>query len=124
MRACGLELAVSARFSYDTASPRKILVDFQPGLGKQPQLALARPLLLGGLTRPAGEGGVQAWPSEGGRILVIRLTAPDGTAEFDAPAVSVAAFLDGTYQLVPASNGPAREAVDDIAGLFAEGGTW
>ena len=116
MRACGLDLAVSAGFRFDPLSPGQVRLSFQPGLGKPAETGLAVPrlLLAAGLTAPAQEGNLRARPSAGGRVLVIRLSAPDGTAEFDVPAASVASFLDATYRLVPPGGEPREETPADL----------
>jgi hypothetical protein len=112
MRACGLNLAVSAAFRYDTASPGQVRLSLQPGLGKPSEtgLTIPRRLLAAGLNGPAYEGNVRTRPSAGGRLLVIRFSAPDGTAEFDAPAASIARFLDATCRLVPPGAGVPPQA--------------
>ena len=103
MRVCGLDLAVSAAFRYDIASPGEVHLSFQPGIGRtaDTELVIPRPLLAAGLTGPAAEGNVHTRPSAGGRVLVIRLSAPGGEAEFDAPAASIARFMAATSRLVP-----------------------
>lgn len=112
MRACGLDLAVSAGFRFDPLSPGQVRLSFQPGMGMPAETGLTVPrlLLAAGLTGPAQEGNLRARPSAGGRILVIRLSAPDGTAEFDAPAASIARFLHATCRLVPLSAGVPPQA--------------
>lgn len=105
VRACGLDLAVSAGFRFDPLSPGLVFVSFQPGLGRPGESVLVVPrlLLAAGLNGPAQEGNLRLRPSAGGRLLVITLTAPDGTAEFTAPANSIASFLDATCRLAPLS---------------------
>jgi hypothetical protein len=102
MRACGLNLAVSAGLRFDPLDPDQVRLSFQPGMGSPAETGLAIPrlLLAGGLNGPAQEGNLRTRPSAGGRVLVIRLSASDGTAEFDAPAASIASFLDATYRLI------------------------
>jgi hypothetical protein len=112
MRACGLDLAVSARFRFDPRSPDQVRLSFRPGMDRPAETGLVVPrlLLAAGLNGPAEEGNLRTRPSAGGRLLVIRLSAPGGSAEFDAPAASVASFLDTTYRLVPPGGEQPREA--------------
>lgn len=103
MRVCGLDLAVSVGFRFDPLYPDQVRLSFQSGMGKPAGTDLAIPhhLLAAGLTGLAEQGNARTRPSAGGRVLVITLTAPDGTTEFDAPAASIAHFLDATRRLVP-----------------------
>ena len=65
---------------------------------------------------------METWPADDGQNLVIRLSSPDRTAEFTAPAVSVACFLEATYWLVAAGAEPARTDIDTgIAAILAGG---
>jgi len=64
----------------------------------------ARELLTIGMVRRVGEGDVQVWPArtEGEQSLNISLTSPFGQALFEVPLAPLTAFLNRTYELVPA----------------------
>jgi len=89
-------------------------------------------LLSAGIGSRQGEGDVQVWPSaqscaetDGldvsgaadteGTVLNIELSSPFGQAHFEAPAQAMSAFLDRTYQIVPA--GQEGDCVDIEAEL-------
>jgi hypothetical protein len=119
----GREVPASARLCYDSGNPYEVRLAFHAGLGDPVEWVLARCLLADGLKGPAGAGDVRVWPSAGGRIVVIGLSSPSGTARFQAPASSIARFLAETFRLVPDGAEPARCDIDaGIARILAEGG--
>jgi hypothetical protein len=63
----------------------------------------ARSLLSEGRYDAAGLGDVQVWPNEadGRPVLCLALSAPTGTALFEADAEHVGVFLDAAYAAVP-----------------------
>jgi hypothetical protein len=120
--AWGREFELTATISYDTSEPYEVRMVFHAGLDEPVVWVLARSLLAQGLSTRAGEGIVEAWPADDGKNLVIRLFSPDRTAEFTAPAVSVARFLEATYWLVAPGAEPARTDIDTgIAANLARG---
>ncbi len=73
--------------------------------------ALSPPLLLQGLTDPAGEGDIQLWPSidEHGRAAVVmELCSPDGRLVTQLHTHELYRFLTRTLALVPVGS----EAID------------
>jgi hypothetical protein len=123
--AAGRELPASARFCYDTSDPYEVRVVFHAGLGELAEWVFARSLLAQGLEGAAGAGDVRVWPSAGGRVTVIELSSPYGTARFEAPGAGIARFLARSYKLVPDGTEPARADLDaGIAAILAEGGPW
>jgi hypothetical protein len=123
MLACGREVPASARLSYDISDPYEVRFVFHAGLGEPAEWVFARCLLADGLKGRAGAGDVRVRPSAGGRVLVIGLSSPSGTALFEAPAASIARFLDATFRLVPDGAEPARSDIDaGIAGILTQGG--
>jgi Streptomyces sporulation and cell division protein, SsgA len=121
--AVGREVPVSATFSYDTSDPYEVRAVFRTGLGEPVEWVFARCLLAGGLDGRAGTGDVRVWRYWGGRVIGIGLSSPHGEARFEAPAGSIARFLDATYRLVPDRAEPARADLDaGIAAILAEGG--
>jgi hypothetical protein len=118
----GREFEHTATFSYDASEPYEVRIVFHDGLEEPIAWVLARSLLAGGLIMRAGEGNVETWPADGGQNLVIRLSSPDRTAEFTAPAASIARFLEATYWLAAPGAEPARTDIDaGIASLLAGG---
>jgi len=121
--AAGQDLPASARFCYDTGDPFEVRAVFHAGLGEPAEWVFARSLLTQGLEGPAGAGDVRVWPSAGGRVTVIELSSPYGTARFEAPANGIARFLARTCRLVPDGAEPARADLDaGIAAILADGG--
>jgi len=119
----GPDLPASARFRYDTSDPFEVRAVFRAGPGELAEWVFARSLLAQGLDGLAGAGDVRIWPACGGRVAVIRLSSPYGTARFEAPAAAIARFLADTYRLVPDGAEPARADLDaGIAAILAEDG--
>jgi hypothetical protein len=92
---------------------------FHVGTDEPVEWIFARELLAAGIESRHGEGDVQVWPSaqscaetDGldvigdadteGAVLNIELSSPFGQAHFEAPAGAMSAFLNRTYQIVPA----------------------
>jgi hypothetical protein len=121
--AYGGEFELAAVFSYDAGEPHEVRMVFHDGLEEPVAWVFARSLLAEGLSRRAGEGLVETWPAGDGQNLVISLCSPKGNrAEFTAPAVSVACFLEATYWLVAPGTEPARTDIDaGIAAILAWG---
>lgn len=120
--ACGREFELTTVFSYDAGEPHEVRMVFHDGLEEPVAWVFARSLLAEGLSRRAGEGLVETWPAGDGQDLVIRLCSPGRAAEFTAPAVSVACFLEATYWLVAPGAEPARTDIDaGIAAILAWG---
>jgi hypothetical protein len=121
--AWGQEPELTAVFSYDAGEPHEVRMMFHGGLTEPIVWVFARSLLAEGLSTRAGEGFVETWPAGDGQNLVISLCSPKGTrAEFTAPAVSVACFLEAAYWLVAPGAEPARTDIDaGIAAILAWG---
>jgi hypothetical protein len=92
---------------------------FHVGTDEPVEWIFARDLLAAGVESRQGEGDVQVWPSAlscadtdnldkagaadiDGKVLNIELSSPFGQAHFEAPAQAMAAFIQRTYQIVPA----------------------
>ena len=104
---------------YSGDDPYAVRMAFHVGTDEPVEWIFARDLLAAGIESPQGEGDVQVWPSlmscaddddldmpgpqeSGGKILNIELSSPFGQAHFEAPAQAMSAFLQRTYQIVPA----------------------
>src|SRR5687768_980963 len=100
-------LPVRADVDYDVHDPYAVTVSFHTGAGAGGgdvvQWTFARQLLSDGVSTPAGEGDVQAWPSSAGgtSVVCLSLSSPSGRALFEVPLADLVEFLGRTYQAVP-----------------------
>ena len=120
-----------ASLHYTREDPYAVKMAFHVGSGEPVEWTLARELLAAALHSREGIGDVQVWPSvassdpeagQGGTasgygIVNISMTSPFGHAQFEAPAVAIAAFLHRTYQIVP--EGEETNYIDFDAELTA-----
>jgi hypothetical protein len=104
-----------ASLHYTRQDPYAVKMAFHVGTGEPVEWTLARELLAAALHSREGIGDVQVWPSAasgdpaaraegsaaGHSIVNIAMTSPFGHAQFEAPALAIAAFLRRTYQIVP-----------------------
>jgi hypothetical protein len=109
---------LTASLSYCCADPYAVRVAFNVCTDEPVEWIFARDLLTAALDSREGIGDVQAWPSAascdpaaggalggaaaGHGVLNIAMSSPFGQAQFEASARAVEAFLERTYQLVPA----------------------
>jgi hypothetical protein len=109
-----------ASLYYTGRDPYAVRMAFHVGTDEPVEWIFARDLLAAGIKSRQGEGDVQVWPSaqscaetegldpigpggaEDGAVLNIELSSPFGRAHFEAPTRAMSAFLDRTYQIVPA----------------------
>jgi hypothetical protein len=111
-----------ASMYYSGSDPYAVRMAFHVGTDEPVEWIFARDLLAAGIESRQGEGDVQVWPSSvsaaetsgldvigvpdsqetQGKVLNIELSSPFGQARFEAPAEAMAAFLQRTYQIVPA----------------------
>ena len=109
-----------ASLYYTGRDPYAVRMAFHVGTDEPVEWIFARDLLAAGIKSRHGEGDVQVWPSaqsctetegldpigpsgsEDDAVLNIELSSPFGRAHFEAPTRAMAAFLDRTYQIVPA----------------------
>jgi hypothetical protein len=104
---------------YNDSDPYAVRMAFHVGTDEPVEWIFARDLLAAGIEARHGEGDVQVWPSPvscaeaegldvigsadvGGTVLNIELSSPFGQAHFEAPAQAMSAFLQRTFQIVPA----------------------
>ena len=110
-------LPVRAGLRYDMADPYAVQVAFYTGAGNGDDVVewtFARELLGDGMTRAAGEGDVQVWPSldAGDAALCLSLCSPSGRALFEVPRPALSDFLSRTYSAVPAGRESDHVDVD------------
>ena len=111
-----------ASMYYSGTDPYAVRMAFHVGTDEPVEWIFARDLLAAGIEARQGEGDVQVWPSPEsvaetgeleviggsesrgipGKVLNIELSSPFGQAHFEAPAEAMSAFLQRTYQVVPA----------------------
>jgi hypothetical protein len=109
-----------ASLYYSGRDPYAVRMAFHVGTDEPVEWIFARDLLAAGITSRQGDGDVHVWPSaqscadtegldvigpadiESGAVLNIELSSPFGRAHFEAPTRAMSAFLDRTYQIVPA----------------------
>ncbi len=108
-----------ASLYYSGSDPYAVRMAFHVGTDEPVEWIFARDLLAAGIDASQGEGDVKVWPSaqscaesDGlevigdasteGTVLNIELSSPFGQAHFEAPAQAMGAFLQRTYQIVPA----------------------
>jgi hypothetical protein len=115
---------------YSGKDPYAVRMAFHVGTDEPVEWIFARDLLAAGIESRQGEGDVHVWPSPvsvaetgdldligaaepqetQGKVLNIELSSPFGQAHFEAPAEAMSAFLQRTYQIVPA--GQERRHID------------
>ena len=101
-----------ASMYYSGKDPYAVRMAFHVGTDEPVEWIFARDLLAAGIESRQGDGDVQVWPSARscaesdlsaeGKVLNIELSSPFGQAHFEAPAQAMSAFLQRTYQIVPA----------------------
>ncbi|WP_410588127.1 SsgA family sporulation/cell division regulator [Amycolatopsis sp. lyj-23] len=92
---------VPAELEYDTLDPYAVAVVLHAGPSAVRWL-FGRDLLADGLLGRCGDGDVRIGPAGDPALVVVELSSPDGAAVLEAPAKEIAAFLDRTYDVVPA----------------------
>lgn len=108
-----LEEAVqlTASLYYSEDDPYAVRFAFHVGLDAPVEWVFARELLAAGLRDAQGTGDVKIWPSAED-VLNIELSSPFGQARFEAPVAGISAFLDRTFEIVPAGQENQRVDVD------------
>ena len=112
-----------ASMYYNDSDPYAVRMAFHVGTDEPVEWIFARDLIAAGIESRHGEGDVQVWPSPvscaetenldvigsaeasgttTGTVLNIELSSPFGQAHFEAPAQEMSAFLQRTFQIVPA----------------------
>ncbi|MEA5357901.1 SsgA family sporulation/cell division regulator [Amycolatopsis sp., V23-08] len=94
---------VPAELEYDTRDPYAVAVVLHAGVSAVRWL-FGRDLLADGLLARCGDGDVRIGPAGNPELVTVELTSPDGAAVLEAPAKEIAAFLDTTYEVIPAGS--------------------
>jgi len=106
-----------ASFGYHPDDPFAVWLTFHIPAGDV-RWAMARSLLVCGLTEPAGEGDIRLWPSidEDGRAVVcMDFHSPEGRLVAAARTADLHGFLARTWQAVPAGTESDRVDLDRLA---------
>ncbi|GAB3763048.1 hypothetical protein FB382_001316 [Nocardioides ginsengisegetis] len=114
----GRSLELAASFGYDPRDPYAVWITF-PNPAGDVRWAMSRSTLRRGMTDPAGQGDLQAWPSideDGRAVVVLEFQSPDGRLVAQAHTDAVHQFLTRSLALVPA--GTESEHLD-LDGLVA-----
>ncbi|WP_455351601.1 SsgA family sporulation/cell division regulator [Streptomyces sp. SYSU K217416] len=100
----GRIVPVPARLVYRTDDPYAVHFAFHTDTSSPVHWCFARDLLIEGLYHPAGQGDVKIWrgktPLTAGFVYLL-LTAPEGQALLQAPALALSAWLERVLRLVP-----------------------
>lgn len=97
------ELAIAGTLSFDPTDP--FAISLRMAYGEQQVVwTFARDLLAEGLYEPSGDGDVHVWPClspEGGAVVIIELSSPNGEILLQAPSKTVTLFLDEVERVTP-----------------------
>jgi len=94
-------LPIQVDLEYDSHDPYAVVTAYRTGQGTV-RWMFCRGLLADGLLAPTGDGDVRVSPAADPALVVFELNAPAGAAVLEASAQELAAFLDRTYEQVPA----------------------
>lgn len=114
---------VPCTLDYRAEEPFAVRATFRTGVADI-EWSFARDLLAEGMTRPSGEGDIVIWPETGHRtqLVLMALNSPSGQAVLEADREVVAAFLNRTYDLVPAGTESVELDIDRwISQILGEG---
>jgi hypothetical protein len=112
----GKPMMFMASFSYHGDDPYAVWVTFHIPAGEV-RWALARSLLVRGLTEPAGEGDVRLWPElddEGRAMVYMDFHSPEGRLIAAARTAELHQFLLRTWAAVPAGSESERVDLDRL----------
>ncbi len=114
-----LHVRVPTRFSYVCADPFAVHASFHLTPDRAVHWTFARELLDQGMHAAAGLGDVRIAPIEGcmGLVFSLELESPEGYARLEGPVAPVKAWLDTTYEAMPAGS---EAAVLDFSRLLEE----
>ncbi|MER6032778.1 MULTISPECIES: SsgA family sporulation/cell division regulator [unclassified Streptomyces] len=117
-------LRLEVRFSYESADPFAVRMDFRDGPDTVAPWLFSRDLLDAGLRVPSGEGSVRVWPPcrcHGSTTLRILLRGPGGAAVLYIPADPFEGWLAQTFEAVPAGSESSHLVWDDILAKLLRG---
>ncbi|GAA4699168.1 SsgA family sporulation/cell division regulator [Nocardioides nanhaiensis] len=112
----GRPMSFIASFGYDAGDPYAVWLTFHVPAGEI-EWAMARTLLLRGLTQPAGEGDIRLAPAvdeDGHAVVRMDFHSPEGRLVTEARTADLFAFLSSTWRAVPPGSEASRVDVDDL----------
>lgn len=116
----GRPMAFIASFGYHPEDPYAVWLTFHIPAGDV-SWAMARSLLVRGLTEPAGEGDIRLWPSidEDGRAVVcMDFRSPEGRLLTEARTADLHSFLLRSWASVPAGSESELVDLDQLVALL------
>lgn len=119
----GLDLAFIASFDYRSDDPYAVWLTFHIP-GGDVSWAVARSLLVRGLTEPAGDGDIRLRPvidDHGHAGVVFDFHSPSGRLLTRARTAEVQSFLARTWVAVPAGDEAQRLDLDALVGALLGG---
>jgi hypothetical protein len=119
----GIDIAFIASFGYDPGDPYAVWLTFHIP-GGDVSWAVARSLLLRGLTEPAGDGDIRLWPvidEHGHACVVFDFHSPTGRLTTQARTAELHTFLARTWVAVPAGDESERLDLDALVGALLDG---
>lgn len=124
LESSSLRQTVRATFRYDLDAPLVVAVTFRVDSGEQVTWRIGRDLLNAGLYGPSGIADVQVWPTDRDdewQTAWLKVASATTAALFELPVPPLAAWLEGTYALVPPGQEYAQLDWDAFgAGLTAD----
>jgi hypothetical protein len=114
---------VPALLGYHEDDPYAVHFTFHLGSDSPVHWVFSRELLIEGVFRACGSGDVRVWPTRTGRrsLVCLALSSPAGDALLEAPAESVADWLEQALRLVPAGREHRALNLDhELAQLLTE----
>ena len=114
----GQDLAFVASLGYRADDPYAVWLTFHIP-GGDVSWAVARSLLLKGLTEPTGDGDIRLRPGiddEGHAVTILDFRSPSGSLSTQARTVVLRTFLDRTWLVVPPGDEAEQLDLDRLVG--------
>lgn len=114
----GQDVAFVASFGYRASDPYAVWLTFHIP-GGDVSWAVARSLLLKGITEPTGDGDIRLHPAiddEGHAVVVFDFHSPHGRLRTQGRSVALRTFLDRTWLLVPPGDEGDLLDLDELVG--------
>lgn len=119
----GQDIAFVASLGYSADDPYAVWLTFHIP-GGDVRWAVARSLLLKGLSEPIGDGDIRLKPGideQGHAVTVLDFHSPSGTLSTQARTVVLRTFLDRTWLVVPPGDETEQLDLDLLVGALLGG---
>ena len=119
----GVDVVFIASFGYLPDDPYAVWLTFHIP-GGDVSWAVARSLIVQGLTEPAGDGDIRLWPSideEGRAVVVFDFHSPSGRLLTQARTAELHTFLSQTRAAVPFGDEEGRLDIDGLVHALLTG---